>query len=159
MNTLPPVAKLAALYVGSKGQSLQPLERATFRRWLLTQYARIDHLVDFTEVEVSPEQLLETWQAKGRLLISTAHNTHPVWLPSENMRFRALHDWHHITGKHGFDYAGEVETYLQAALSAPSCIWWILWSEIVLQAAAAIYTGSFQRQKLVLGAWMDPALV
>jgi hypothetical protein len=149
-TTLPPIAPLAAAYIRTKGTRLHPLERATFRRWLLTQYDRISPLVDFSADEISPDQLLTVWHSTGRLLISTAHNRHPVWLPEENARFRAIHDWHHIIGQYGFDFAGEVGTYMLATTTAPRGIWWILWSEIVLQAAATIHTGEFQRQKLVL---------
>ena len=39
--------------------------------------------------------------------------------------------------------------FTAASESAPESIRWILFSEIVLQAAAMIHTGQFQRQKLI----------
>ena len=89
------------------------------------------------------------WEHTGRLLVSTAHNFHPHWMPLQNKMFRAVHDWDHIHNGCGYDLAGETAAYEAAMTTAPESIRWILYSEIVLQAAAAIHTGSFQRQKLV----------
>ena len=81
--------------------------------------------------------------------MSTAHNVHPHWLPMHNKMFRAVHDWDHIQHGCGFDLGGETQAFTATAATAPDSIRWILYSEIVLQAAAAIHTGEFQRQKLV----------
>ena len=142
-------AHFAALYLKGKGQRPTTEERATFGNWLATQFNRIRGIVDFTSDEVSPEELMANYDLTGRLLISTAYNVHPHWLPVENAQFRAIHDWHHIQAGAGFDMAGEIKAYQHAAAHAPVALDWILFSEIVLQAAAAIHTGSFQRQKLV----------
>lgn len=151
--------QLAATYMGSKGITPSAAERVMFSNWLQTQYSRIGHVVQYTPEPVSPERLLQVWRQDGKLLISSHANFHPFWLSAENLAFRAVHDYHHISGFHGFDLNGEIGTYYRAALSAPSSIHWILWSEIVLQAAACIYTGKFQRQKLVLAHAPDPAFV
>jgi hypothetical protein len=44
---------------------------------------------------------------------------------------------------------GEILTYFIAQKSAPVAIHWLLFSEIILQAATAIHTGKFAPQKLV----------
>ena len=140
---------LAAQYIRGKGCRPTADEYSAFCEWVGLRFRRIQDRVDFTEQEVSPELMLTHWNLHARLLVSTAHNTHPHWLPFLNAQFRAVHDWDHIKSGCGFDMAGEACVAGYAMSTAPESIRWILWSEIALQAAAAIHTGSFQRQKLV----------
>lgn len=147
MNNL--TAQLASQYLGSKGCRPSELETVTFRNWLYTQFNRIRGFVEFTAAEVSPAEMVLTYYRTGKLLISTAHNYHPFLLPIENAWFRAVHDWHHLQAMAGYDMAGEILVCQYSQSTAPREIHWMLWSEVVLQAAAAIHTGSFQRQKLV----------
>lgn len=141
--------RFAFIYLSSKGVRPSADELQTWRQWIYTSFGRIRHLVDFTEAEISPEEFLSYWTKNSRLLISTAHNRHPFLLPIENAWFRAVHDWHHLQTGAGFDLAGERQTFYHATTTAPESIWWILRSEIVLQASVAIATGTFPRQKLV----------
>ena len=140
---------LAAQYIRTKGTRPTTDEYCAFSEWVNLRFRRIQDRVDFTEQEVSPELMQTHWDLWARLLVSTAHNEHPFWLPYLNARFRAIHDWDHIKGGFGFDLSGELCAAGYAMATAPKCIRWILWSEVALQAAAAIHTGSFQRQKLV----------
>ena len=140
---------LAAQYIRAKGSRPSSEEYATFNSWVNLRYRRIQDRVDFTPDEVSPDEMQAYWDLNARLLISTAHNIHPHWLPVINAQFRAIHDWDHIKSGCGFDMAGEACVAGYAMSTAPESIRWILWSEIALQAAASIHTGSFQRQKLV----------
>ena len=140
---------LAAQYIRGKGCRPSSEEYSAFVNWVLLRFSRIQDRVDFTEQEVSPELMQTHWRLHARLLVSTAHNVHPHWLPSINARFRAIHDWDHLKGGFGFDMAGEACAAGYAMSTAPESIRWILWSEVALQAAAAIHTGEFQRQKLV----------
>ena len=142
-------ARLAAHYLRTKGTRPNANEYATFSQWLATRFNRIRDRVDFTDREVTPEFMLLHWKLHGRLLVSTAHNVHPHWLPVMNAQFRAVHDWDHINSGAGFDLGGELQAFTAAAETAPRSIRWILYSEIVLQAATAIHTGEFARQKLV----------
>ena len=73
----------------------------------------------------------------------------PYFEAGLNARFRAIHDWDHLQSGCGFDFAGETTVAGYAMSTAPESIRWILWSEVALQAAAAIHTGEFQPQKLV----------
>ena len=142
-------AQLAATYIRGKGSRPTSEEYSTFSNWVGLKFGRIRHLVDFTDREVTPRIMQIHWELWGRLLISTAHNVHPHWLPFLNAQFRAIHDWDHIQHGLGFDIDGESAACDAACDSAPESIHWILRSEILLQAAAAIHTGQFQRQKLV----------
>ena len=82
-------------------------------------------------------------------MISVAHNEHPHLSFNENAKFRAVHDWHHIIGGADDSMGGEVLTYYIAQESAPVAIHWLLFSEIILQAATATHTRKFPTQKLV----------
>ena len=147
---MPTLHSMAAHYYRSKGSRPTRAERDTFSRWLCLQFSRIADRVDFTPDELTPEQFLLVHAITGRLLISTAHNTHPHWLPRENAMLRAVHDWHHLQGGYGFDFEGELQACEHAKQSAPDNIHWILDSEIALQAAACLAAGgTYARQKLV----------
>lgn len=140
---------LAAHYYRTKGTRPTAHEYKAFTDWVLLHFSRISHRVVFTGLEVEPETFLGYHRCSNKLLISTAHNVHPHWLPSINARFRAVHDSHHLAAGAGFTLLGEIATYEYAKATAPQEIHWILFSEIVLQAAACIAAGGFARQKLV----------
>ena len=133
------------------GQHTEPTatEMMWFRAWLETEFKAIQHCVRFTPSEVDPAQLKLRWLNTGELLISSANNDSPWLTATENVRFRAVHDWHHISLGLPFDAEGEYLAFEAAAASAPKAIHWILRSEIWYQAAACIHTGQFQEQKLV----------
>ena len=124
-------------------------EKQAFLGWLADQYDAIKASVRFTPSEVDPAQLKLRYANTGHILISTAHNDSPWLSGASNAHFRAVHDWHHLEHGLGFDVDGEHAAYLVAISSAPKAIHWILRSEIYLQAAACIETGTFQPQKLV----------
>jgi hypothetical protein len=147
----PNLSTIAAAYLTGDPAIPTPAERTAFAAWLQENYAMIDHMVVITAGEVSPETFLATWQVRGKMLISSAHSEHPFWLMAENVAFRAIHDWHHLLTSRRFDWAGEVDAYRYAIRTAPKAIHWILASEILGQAAAAIEIGAFSAQKLVRG--------
>lgn len=142
-------AELARLYLRTKGHRPTEFELLDFRQWINQQYGEVMGITDYTGEEVWPERMLFYWQCHRRLLVSVAHNVHPFLQPIENAWFRAIHDHHHILASAGFDLQGEYTTFLYAKETAPESIHWMLYSEIVLQAATAIHTGSYARQKLV----------
>jgi hypothetical protein len=141
--------RLAIGYIRSKGVMPNGLEYKIFTNWVLLNFARIQDKVIFSADEVPPEKLISTYEKTGSLLVSAAHNYHPHWLPVVNLKFRAVHDYHHVKSGAGFDLEGEFKTYEMARKSAPIEIDWILYSEIVLQTAATLKLGEFCRQKLV----------
>ena len=142
---------LAKYYLAADPSPVSETELDTFRTWIFREFHnhRLGNVLLLTDDDVTPEQMLANWHSKGTLLISTAHSEHPFLSVSDNVRFRAVHDFHHICGCCGFDFKGEHQTYVMASKSAPESIKWILFSEIVLQASACIWTGEFQAQKLV----------
>ena len=140
---------LATQYISGKAVEPTMREIMDFCEWVEKRFDRIARYVQFTEEEVNPEEMTCHWDHFAILRISTAHNDHPFWPADINAKFRAIHDWDHIHGAMGFDLAGELCAAGYAMSTAPQSIHWILWSEVALQAAAAIHTGEFQPQKLV----------
>jgi hypothetical protein len=140
---------LAPIYTHGSHTEPTSWEKDTLITWLYNEYVKIC-AINYVDREVSPEKMTNYHQQFGVLLISEANNDpHPVWKPHQNLAFRAVHDWHHIKTGAGFDMLGEIQTYHEAIKTAPPSIHWILFSEIVLQAAVAIHTGAFPAQKLV----------
>lgn len=141
--------RLASLYLAAPAAEPSAAELSALRQWIAAEFAAIPPKVRFTADDVPPELMTDVYRELGMLLISTAHNSHPLLTEQQNAQFRAVHDWHHVRAGAGFDMAGEIQAFKTAAQSAPMAIRWMLHSEIVLQAAACIATGKFQPQKLV----------
>jgi hypothetical protein len=141
--------KLASLYLNGVPAVPTLAELADLRAWIDGEFASIPPKVEFTAADVSPELLIDTYRSRCVILISTANIDHPYLTNQHNARFRAIHDWHHLRTNAAFDLPGEIQAFKTAAQSAPMAIRWMLHSEIVLQAAACIFTGKFQPQKLV----------
>jgi len=83
--------------------------------------------------------------------VSRLHNEPNVDLMSQtqNLVFRAVHDWTHWKIKADATFEGEHSVTLEHIKSAPESIHWILFSEVACQAAVALSTGQFPTQKLV----------
>lgn len=142
--------RLAAMYEQPAAEPTAA-ELTGFRQWIRAEHARITAPVIYVPIDLSLPATVAHYQRFGVLVISTAHNSHPYLSAADNARFRAVHDWHHI--KNGLDSTlrGEIGAFKVARQSAPESIHWMLFSEIVLQAAACISTGTFQPQRFVRG--------
>ena len=138
---------LAELYLN--GDSVNPTdsEISTFRAWIEQEFKIIPCPVDFVYQDVDLPQTERIYHDHNVLAISVLNCDHPFLTFRENAKFRAVHDWHHISRGYDSSLSGEIQSFEFARLSAPISIWWILHSEIVLQAAAMLYTGEFQPQK------------
>lgn len=126
-----------------------PSALAAFTAWIDSEFQAIPCEVQFWSGDISLSECKEHFAKCGTLNISTANSSHPFLTEQHNARFRAVHDWHHIETGSNDSLEGEHSTYCHAAAIAPHAISWILFSEIVLQAAASIYFKEFQAQKLV----------
>ena len=141
---------LAPLYIDGNHTDPTSEESDMLFNWLDSQFCDIPCPIPVVYREVSPEEMIHYHLQFDALLISEANNNpHPIWTPNRNLMFRAVHDWHHIKTGAGFDIFGEIQTYCEAVKTAPESVHWVLFSEIVLQAAVAIHTGTFPVQKLV----------
>ena len=150
MNTTKIDARMLATFYRD-GAAVIPWgsELASLRAWIGREFAAIPCKVEFWQGDISLAECKEHFSKSGILNISTAYNIHPFLSKEDNAKFRAIHDWHHIETGADDTLAGEFATFNHAIRMAPKCIHWILFSEIVLQAAAAVYFGNFQAQKLV----------
>lgn len=143
--------RLAAMYQQSDAAVPAAAELESFRRWIRAEYARITVPVIYVPIDLALPATVAHYRRFGVLVISVAHNSHPYLSATDNGRFRAVHDWHHIKNRLDSTLRGEIGAFRVARRSAPPSIHWILFSEIVLQAAACISTGTFQAQRLVKG--------
>jgi hypothetical protein len=151
---LPPAAprslasRLAALYGGSAAEP-SAAEISALKSWIEIEFKNLPCPVDFHYSEIDLSLANRIYENSGVLAISVLNNDHPFLTFRENAKFRAIHDFHHISHKIDSTLSGEIQTYKIARQSAPRAIWWLLHSEIILQAAACIHFGEFQAQKFV----------
>jgi hypothetical protein len=139
---------LANAYRG--GAAVTPTDREikVFAAWIDQKFLDIPCTVQFWSGDISLSECKDSFVQSGILNVSTAHNCHPILSKQQNAKFRAIHDWDHIILDANDGMIGEYTTWLHN--DAPNCIQWILFSEIVLQAAACLHAdGEFQPQKLV----------
>jgi hypothetical protein len=141
--------RLGSLYLDTDPAVPTNTEISVFIAWIDAEYKRISVEIEYTNSDFDLPETIEYFRKFNRLKISTAHNSHPYLTFSQNAKFRSVHDWHHIMGGYDSTLTGEILAYKLARQSAPRTIWWLLHSEIVLQAAACIASGSFQPQKFV----------
>jgi hypothetical protein len=140
---------LARMYAASPAAVPTSVELVALKDWIREQWLKIPARIRMTPAAVTLDQAKHRYTNTGELLISTANNEHPYLCHLDNSRFRAVHDWHHIIAGADDTLEGEVLAYYVARSVAPQSIWWMLCSEIVLQAAACIHFGDYQQQKLV----------
>ena len=140
---------LASEYLRAPAAVPTDREIAMLRAWIRAEFGRIPVMVRFENADIPLPEMLQRWDATGVLFISVESVSHPFLTDRENALFRAVHDWHHIVVDADSTLNGEILAFEHACSTAPSEIWWMLRSEIVLQAAACIATGQFQPQKLV----------
>ena len=117
-----------------------------------------DKGITFEFVDYEPYQdygeMLYKFRKNNHLLVSTLHNE-SIFDKETNLLFRAVHDMHHIEYRAGFDFSGELfcARYfmnsffrLEHQLEERQ----ILFSEIALQAAFALYYGEFALEQKVV---------
>lgn len=146
---MPNIHDCASAYLNGADHPVSAAELAALRRFISVQFKGICRPIVYIQSDITLPECIQSLQADGVLHISTANNHHPHLTPAENAQFRAVHDWHHILIGADSTFGGECATFRHAAMVAPPEIRWILFSEIVLQAAACLVTGEFQPQKLV----------
>ena len=141
------VALFAASYLDGSPCAPSAAELLTLNNWIESEFKAIPCAVKFWTGDISLAECKAEFRNSATLNVSTAHNSHPYLTKSANAKFRAVHDWQHIVLSADDSFNGEFSTWWNN--NAPESIQWILFSEIVLQAAAAIYSGKFPAQKLV----------
>jgi hypothetical protein len=147
----PSAAELANQWAISSNVILSPLELETFHSWLELEFFCIPVPVCFTAKPVSLDKCKKIFKRFNVLFISSEHNepNTALFTKGQNLQFRALHDWHHIKANSDSTLNGEIIAFKEAKKTASAFIHWLLFSEIVMQAAVKIHTGFFPVQKLV----------
>lgn len=138
---------LAQAYI--KGENLHPRtdQITAFRDWIDLEFENISHTVRFTNKNITLAECKRKFNQTKILNISSTNSIHPILSIRDNLKFRAIHDYSHIKLNCDDSFAGEYLTFLNCY--APQSIHWILFSEIILQAAVTISTGNFPAQKIV----------
>jgi hypothetical protein len=139
----------AAAYIS--GDAIEPTaaELSELRLYVKREFSLVPVPVILQPQDISLADCIDRFYKEAKLYISIENNFHPYLTGWENAHFRAIHDWHHIVSGGDDTFAGECKAYQHAIQSADNSIHWLLHSEIVGQAAAAIVTGEFQAQKFV----------
>ena len=143
----PMIEILANAYMSGRACEPTVRELQTLTDWIDAEFFAIPCQVQFWTGEISLAECKDSFVQSGIINISTAYNSHPFLSNRQNAKFRAVHDWAHIVLGADDSFAGEFETWKHN--EAPDSIQWLLFSEIVLQAAACLHTGEFQPQKFV----------
>ena len=141
------IAHLAQAYAAGADCPPTAIELHVLNDWIEREFDLIPCKVQFWTGDVTLAECRAAFNGSGVLNISIANNYHPYLTQSANAKFRAIHDWAHIELGADDSFNGEWATWENNG--APDSIQWILFSEIVLQAAAVIHFGEFQAQKLV----------
>jgi hypothetical protein len=137
----PMIAHLANAYLTGAPAAPTAAELSALNSWIESEFNSLPCKVQFWTGDVTLAECRAAFNISGVLNISIANNSHPYLTKSANAKFRAIHDWAHIELGADDSFNGEWATWENN--NAPDSIQWILFSEIVLQAAAAIHFGEF----------------
>lgn len=90
--------------------------------------------------------------ARTRVLqISREGNSHPVFTPTQNLKFRAVHDYiTHVSREQKFSIRGEIAAYNTHRLLCPVDARPAFFTEVVGQASVAIMRRFYPEQKIAL---------
>jgi len=109
--------------------------------------------VEFTERDPyrSHEELAHDVLVNKRMYVFTGFSDTPLWSPEINWQARAVHDFDHVMANTDFSLGGELHAFQVGAAKMPQLEPLFL-SEVALQAAVSVVTGSFApgKQKVVL---------
>ncbi|WP_156093081.1 hypothetical protein [Planktothrix serta] len=146
--------RLAIWYLECKGHTLNRRDQKAFSEWVRLLYQKLPFLVEYVAGQPykTASEMTEDVRQTGVLKISTDFNDPVVLTPEYNLFYRAIHDSHHILGGWDFSWEGELAACQYfCSLTNNRLYHRILFSELILQAAAYLYLGDFpQEQKLVL---------
>lgn len=160
MATPTMMSKLATTWINGKHTCPTLTERKDFMVWLLREAKRMEsenvrpvfvtREVSFNEAMMALNKPTLPGEIKWFPVSRLNNDPNPdLMSTTQNLVFRAVHDWLHWKIKADATFEGELSVTLEHIKSAPESIHWILFSEVACQAAVAIATGDFPTQKLV----------
>lgn len=146
--------QLAIWYLECQGHTLNGRDQKAFSEWIHHLFLQVPFPVEYVAGQPyqSAAEMTEDVRKTGVLKISTDFNDPVVLTPEYNLFYRAIHDTHHILGGWDFSWEGELAACQYfCTLTHNKLYHRILFSELILQAAAFLFLGDFpQEQKLVL---------
>lgn len=146
---------LAEYYIDHAGATITPEDNQEFFELIDGLYRALPMKVSIVNYEPYSNLKGITYDIArhGRLKVSSLNNEPYEKLMScaTNLKFRAVHDYHHYMTQGEFNYSGELATFEYIAkLCRSPRMQDIMYSEIVLQACYSLEYGHFPIQKVVL---------
>jgi len=146
--------KLGNHYLKSEQQQLSNATKESFDNWIRRLYIDLPIITRYVYGQPyhCSEEMATKVKKTGVLEISVDFNNPVVLSPAANLFFRAIHDSHHLLLNAPFSWEGELKTVRHfCSLTNNPIFHRILFSEIILQAAAYCVLGRFpDEQKLIL---------
>ena len=119
-------------------------------------YSKLDLRIEFTYgIPYRSQVELARDVARKQLYVTKDNVTHPVWSDTQNLQFRAVHDWHHIQSGGKFTWPGDIltcQSHLDALVhigARRDSMMAVFDSECFGQNATAIVVGEFPTQRIV----------
>jgi hypothetical protein len=161
------VKYLADEYLRRSGAKISALDKRRLHDYLIETYmdnvrlwqSIVPQPITLDYVPGQPYEFYETMRDSmlgdaPTLLISTDFNESPLWGPTLNLLFRAMHDIDHVMFGFDFSFQGEVEVFRHSWRHhhhGDKRLWQqVLFSEVVAQAAVKETYGDFPAQKFVV---------
>ena len=141
--------QIALCYLRHPGATFTEIN--LFQRWIHEQFVRLPIRVEWVRYDPYPdaESMQIDVASTGILKVTTQHNEF-IFDPKVNLYFRAVHDYDHC--RYGLDFGFDGERQV-AQVSMNRCRSLLgrqlIFSEVVAQAAVALETGRFPKQKFV----------
>lgn len=147
------IKKYAIAYERGK-DSLQTISADTIKElheYINREFKPIENITEFYSKDVPCNEMRAIYTEIGILAISAINNNSELFPNELNLKFRAIHDYIHLTKNFGCDYEGEYLTFLEQSKGLSKEAKQVLFSEIVLQACFFLHFGFFpKKQKIVI---------
>lgn len=141
----------ALTYERYKGVTVNPEIVSELHDYINRSFRKLPVPVQFVDIELTCEDMRRTYHDTHVLAISSLHNNSDLFPGLLNLKFRAIHDYVHLTKGYACNYEGEYRTFLEQSRGLSYGAKQVLFSEIVLQACYCLYFGAFpEKQKVVL---------
>lgn len=143
---------LAKLYLKSKAAAISADTQTQLCDWLMGEFQQLPLNLLFSDNQHyhSPEEMFADIE-QDRLWVDTeAYETSIYPNPFYGGVLAAVHDYDHYCSQSDWTFEGEIAAYRATANRTPSLeIQKILYSQIVLRAAAHLYLGHLPESKIV----------
>lgn len=146
---------LSKEYQSAPDLTLTSADRAELVKFIMREYQHVRNMgIDIVLCTEDPysgfHEMREDVLLNKRLKVFIGGTDSPILTHHQNVMFRVVHDYHHVLQGADFSLKGEIKAWRHIAAQLQSItLRKMMFSEIVLQAATAIKTGSFPEQRIV----------